>query len=107
VNSIRECKQDQRTVRDFNLRLDRLIRDVAVEAGSLRSRSLQRDDEDLAIAHDHYQQLISILKEARDHTQPRGKLVHHFQARLVMLKARVPSLFDRVFRRKLLKEAQA
>ena len=107
MNPIRECKQDRSNLKEFDQRLVRLIKDIAEEAGDLRSRNLQRDDEDLGVAYDHYRALLEQLKDARTHTSKTGRLVHHFKARLVTLKAQRPKLFDRVFRRRRLKEAQA
>ena len=107
MNLIRECKQDRREVHDIDQRIARLIKDVAETACNLRSRNIQRDDEDLGIAYDHYQDLVNQLKEARQRTCQHGRLTHHFNARLVTLKARRPSFFDRVFRRQRLKGVQA
>ena len=107
MNSIRECKQDRKDLQDFDQRLARLIKDIAETAGDLRGRNIQRDDEDLAIAYEQYRELVAQLKEARMQTCPHGRLTNHFKARLVTLKARRPSLLDRLFRRQRLKGAQA
>jgi len=107
MNPIRECKEDKRSVKKFDVRLAQLIKDIAEEAGDLRSRNLQRDDEDLAVAYDQYRVFIEQLKTARMYTNRNGNLTLHFKVRLGMLKARRPSFFDRVFRRRRLKEAMA
>ena len=107
MKSIRECREDQRTLRRFDERLAALIKDASTEAGSLRSRSLERDDEDLAVAYELTTALVEQLKKSRSHTEMRGQLSHHFQSRLVTLKARRPSLLQRIFFRRQLKEARA
>ena len=107
MKAIRECRQDIKNIKEFDQRLARLIKDIAEEAGDLRSRNIQRYDEDLGIAYDQYRVFVEQLKDARIHTNRNGHLTHHLKARLVTLKAQRPKLFDRVFRRRRLKEAQA
>tara|TARA_R100001594_G_scaffold90862_1_gene125232 strand:+ start:617 stop:943 length:327 start_codon:yes stop_codon:yes gene_type:complete len=100
MNDIKKCKQDLETIKSFDERIVKLIKDVSEKGAEIQSQYQQSDDEELALVAELFTNLCAELKQVRKNTDQHSRIASSLGARLKKLKSLKPSFFQRLFLRK-------
>tara|TARA_R100000664_G_C2727707_1_gene119162 strand:+ start:592 stop:921 length:330 start_codon:yes stop_codon:yes gene_type:complete len=106
MKTIKQCKQDQQALKEFDRRLQALIKDVSEQGADFQSRYQQSDDEELAVVQELYISLCGELKSVRKSTDISSRLSTTLASRLTRLKSMRPTLWQKLFSRKRLNAAK-
>tara|TARA_R100000664_G_scaffold33421_1_gene50483 strand:+ start:1529 stop:1858 length:330 start_codon:yes stop_codon:yes gene_type:complete len=107
MSDIKKCKQDLETIKNFDQRLIRLIKDVSEKGAEIQSQYQQSDDEELAVIAEMLTGLCSDLKQVRKKTDEYSKITSLLRSRFKKLKFAKPSFFQRLFSRKQVRAARS